>query len=352
LRRAILAIVVAGIALAAWNAREIAYLLQLGRVQAELLWGRVPFEQVRGQLTEEQAAKLDQIEEVKVWGESIGLQPTRNYTRINPTWDYRIYNLTACDELSFTTKTWWFPIVGRVPYLGFFSKYQAEQRGEELAAKGFDTSVRQAGAYSTLGWFEDPVMLRMLDWSDTSLAETVLHELAHATLWIPGSVPFNESFANFVGRVSAERWMLETWGEHDRRTIEHSERLWDRKMWNMALRDLVSDLKVLYASDLSADAMRDEKRALLAALPARVAAQPMLRPAGWVAAAERGTWNNASLSLYQTYNTAQDDFQRLLDGVDGDLLAFMKEVERITSDASNPFEALATATPGGECPEI
>ena len=88
--------------------------------------------------------------------------------------------------------------MGRVPYLGFFRRKDAEPWIRRLENQGYETYIRTAGAYSTLGWFEDPVLPGMLKWSDYRLADTVLHELAHATVWIKGSVKFNESFASFV----------------------------------------------------------------------------------------------------------------------------------------------------------
>ena len=109
-------------------------------------------------------------------------------------WDHTIYNVTGSAPLAFEPVVFWFPVVGSFPYLGFFDRDQARAHASGLRRQGKDVWVRTAGAYSTLGWFEDPILPHMLDWDEYSLAGTLLHELAHATLWVPGSVQFNESF--------------------------------------------------------------------------------------------------------------------------------------------------------------
>ena len=162
----------------------LAYLSKAAYFQAELLAGREPLDDVltSGDLTPTQADRLRLVPDIKAFGESIGLADTDNYDTVNLGWQRGIYTVTAAPPLSFEAKTWWFPIVGGVPYIGFFRDSDARKRADRVAAKGYETHIGRASAYSTLGFFRDPVLPGMLDWDEARLAETVLHELAHATL--------------------------------------------------------------------------------------------------------------------------------------------------------------------------
>lgn len=104
--------------------------------------------------------------------------------------------------------TWWFPVVGRVPYKGYFDFDQARREERALNARGFDTRLGAVSAFSTLGWFNDPLLPSTLRSDSLTLANTVIHELTHNTYYAPGGAVFNESFANFVGSRGAERFFL------------------------------------------------------------------------------------------------------------------------------------------------
>jgi predicted aminopeptidase len=111
--------------------------------------------------------------------------------------------LTVAHRDTLAIHTWWWPIVGRVPYIGFFDFDAARREQRKYEDEGFDTELRPSAAFSTLGWFNDPVLSTTLNADSTFLVNTVIHELLHNTFWIPGDVNFNESFASFVGREGA-----------------------------------------------------------------------------------------------------------------------------------------------------
>ena len=111
--------------------------------------------------------------------------------------------LMASPKTSFAFKTWWFPIVGNVPYKGFFSLKSAKELAKTLEKDDYETSIRGADAFSTLGWFNDPVVTPFLKRSEVEIVDTVLHELVHASYWVKNHVAFNESLANFVGTQGA-----------------------------------------------------------------------------------------------------------------------------------------------------
>ena len=315
--------------------------------QAELLLAREPIESVRasGELTPAQLEKLDLIRDVKDYGGSIGLLATENYERIAWSWDRTIWNLSACEPLSFESKTWWFPVVGTVPYLGFFRRKDANKWLNTLADKGLDVYLRTAGAYSTLGYFEDPILPNMLDWEDDSLANTVLHEMVHATVWIKGSVAFNESLASFVGNESSMDYLTHRFGPESEAVTSSLQRREDRLAWRELQRELFGDLNAVYANPTLSDAEKlSLKESLFKALPDRVSQHFFHDRERFLNATVEGTWNNARMMQFKAYNSYQDEFAAVLNTVDGDYALFLDRVNEIVEGASDPFEALIDAS--------
>ena len=120
--------------------------------------------------------------------------------------------LSAAEQDRLAARTWWFPVVGRVPYRGYFDLNDALEEQRELEAEGFDTWLRPTSAFSTLGWFADPLMSTVLRQDEIGVVQTLLHEVSHAHLWVAGNVGFNESFATFVGDAGAAGLLLRRLG--------------------------------------------------------------------------------------------------------------------------------------------
>src|SRR6185503_6627521 len=157
--------------------------------------------------------------------------------------------LSAAYKDRLASKTWWFPIVGSVPYRGFFDEEKAEAEERKLAAEGFDTYLRPTSAFSTLGWFADPLLSSIVREDEVDLIDTILHELSHNHLFVPGQVRFNESFATFVGRVGAiDFFCRRAGGGPDTVWCTRAEARWrDFQRFSRWLDGLVADLQALYA---------------------------------------------------------------------------------------------------------
>ena len=148
--------------------------------------------------------------------DSIGLDVGESFTTYSRL--RRVLVLSAAYRDRLEAHTWWFPIVGRVPYKGFFDFDAAQDAARDLQAEGLDTYLRPSAAFSTLGWFNDPLLSTTLRYDSLDLANTVIHEVTHNTFYAPGQAVFNESFATFVGAHGAE-WFFRTQGDSVRARI-------------------------------------------------------------------------------------------------------------------------------------
>lgn len=157
--------------------------------------------------------KLSLALEARRFGiEQLGLRGGAEFTRYVDPGGPVAYNLVAAEATRLRNLSWRFPFVGRVPYLGFFKRDDAAATARDLRARGYDVDVRSVGAYSTLGYFISPIYASMLDddspAGEVRTVETILHEMAHSTVWLPGS-DLNESFASLVGVQGAARFFRE-----------------------------------------------------------------------------------------------------------------------------------------------
>ncbi len=193
--------------------------------------------------------KLRYIQRVRLFAEKeLRLKAGDNYTTYLPGPKEPItYVVTAAHRDRLEPVTWWFPIVGSVAYKGFFSLDRAKAEAAELAADGYDVEVRAAGAYSTLGWFTDPVTPLMLEMDDGDLAMLIIHELAHGTLYVSGQTDFNESLAEFVGRQGAAELMRRRFGPDSPAYRGFMDGIADSRTFDRFMRDAALKLQAVYA---------------------------------------------------------------------------------------------------------
>ncbi|MHC4607369.1 MAG: aminopeptidase [Planctomycetota bacterium] len=204
-------------------------------------------------LTPEQKARLRLILDVKEYAErEIGLAPSDNYTTYYDVEEGHVsYMVSACAKDSFTPYIWSFPIVGSLPYKGFFDLEDAQAEARSLAEAGYDVALRPVSAYSTLGWFSDPVLSTMLDRTEEDLVNLVLHELTHSTVYLEGRADFNESLASFVGTTATLHY-LRTRFAPDSPPYERAIGVFaDRESFGLFVEELHVRLDGLYRSDVS-----------------------------------------------------------------------------------------------------
>ncbi|NNG07116.1 MAG: hypothetical protein HKM90_05220 [Desulfobacteraceae bacterium] len=232
------------------SACRLSYVLHAVAGQARLLNNSIPVEEAlkTDSLSFHERERLRLVAQVKAFGESeLGLKETENYQTVYLK-SHRppIYVVAASPKDRLVRKTWWFPIVGRMPYLGFFDEGRARAEKERLLEKDLDVLMGVADAYSTLGWFQDPVTLNLLEGSTVNLVETILHEMTHTTLYLKGGGEFNEGLAGMVGKVGAIQFLEKTFGPSDPLTIEAKRNLEDEHIFSPFLASLLQQLEQLY----------------------------------------------------------------------------------------------------------
>jgi predicted aminopeptidase len=193
----------------------VSYYLHVSTGQLKLLSEREPVEDVLEALesrSDEEALRLAErlrlSMQVLAFAETqIGLAADGRYSSfVELDKEAVVWNLFAAPELSLSAHSWCYPFVGCAPYRGYFDREKAEQARERMAATGYETHVAGVLAYSTLGWFDDPLLSTFATLSEGAFVELLIHELVHSRVWVKGDAVFNESFASFVGRQGVEAW--------------------------------------------------------------------------------------------------------------------------------------------------
>lgn len=262
---------------------------------------------------------LAEVPKIKAFGERHGLRATKNYERY--LWIDRpavMWVVTACDPLRFRPKTWKFPVVGSITYTGWFDRKEADDFAKDLAKGGWDVDVRGSQAYSTLGWFTDPILSTMLGKGPDAvgdLADVVLHESLHATFYVPGQSTLNESMASFVGDTLAVQYLEETQPEGavaKERFLEGERRSAER---GKKMKTAYEALEKLYASRLPREEKLAEKKRIVDTLRRETR---ISRPV-----------TNATLIQYKTYGSGRPEMEALLEHCGGDFPRMLKALERV-----------------------
>jgi len=242
---------------------------------------------------------------------------------------YAVWNVVAAAEFSLEPKQWCFPIAGCVSYKGYYEQAKAEKLAAQLRADNFDVDLYGVQAYSTLNWFDDPVLNTFVSSSDSRLAGLLFHELAHQLIYIADDTSFNEAFAMTVQIEGVRRWFqLNSKAEEWQRFLDHQKQGEIFQNYLHTTREQLSDL---YRQDLPAEQMRNEKQRLIAAALDRFAEMKNSGQLGkgfdrWMA---RGL-NNARLAGIATYRELIPGFQAILLQCQGDLGCFYGEVRTLS----------------------
>ena len=296
---------------------QLSYLFHAAAGQFRFLRDAVPVQEVLQQdsLSTEEKRRLALVSSIKAFGEAeLGLKKSDNYETINLKVQSPVYTVSAAPKDKLALVTWWFPVVGHLPYLGFFDLNAATQERDRLQAKDFDTFVGKAEAYSTLGWFKDPLSLNLIQGSDLNLVETILHEMTHTTLYVKDQGEFNEGLAQLVGKRGAFLFLQQTFGPSHPATLEARDSISDEILFSTFLVSFLSELDALYKDpELPyARKLAEREQAFSRHLDAFEAVKERMRTQRFVNFG-RGGLNNAYLMSVALYHRHYSLFETVLD---------------------------------------
>ncbi len=328
---------------------NIGYITRGAYEEARILWNRKPIPQViaNPELAPEVRNRLETVLAVRDFArDHLGLKVGGAYTSVSPVDKSAIvYVVMAAQRDSLVPYEWWFPIVGAVPYRGYFNEGQARALAKEMEAKGYDTMVRPAVAFSSLGFFNDPLLSNLLRLDKVELAGVITHELFHRTYFLPSNVTFDESAANYVGTRGAVEFFKQTEGDTAPDTIA-ARGVYDSDV-KFARFLLMAQGKLLriYTSDLSSDEKLKRRDVAFAQIKADYA---KLKPT--LSGLERfdldkEPLNNAVLINYLIYFHDLDNFAALERINHGDLRTTIERIITLAkSHPDDPFYAIWQAT--------
>lgn len=249
----------------AWNYQLIGYGIAQLRGQLNIIINTVDVADVLKDASTppETIEKLKLINEIRSFAiDTLGLANADNYTTY---YDQQgkplMWVVTGCEPYQLKAKKWKFPVVGFVSYKGFFNEPDALKEAAKVRAEGFETDIYSPSAWSTLGYFTDPVLSGMLKRSPGRLAELIIHELTHATLYLESSVDFNENFATFTGEKGAELFLISKYGEGSTELQNYRDFLHDEALYTKHMIASSRKLDSLYKS--FSPAMSNPEKAML-----------------------------------------------------------------------------------------
>ena len=241
---------------------------------------------------------------------------------------YATWNVVAAEEFDLAPLRWCFPFAGCLPYQGFFERPRAEAFAAKLNQQGHDTYLYGVAAYSTLGWFDDPVLNTFIDKSSADRAGIVFHELAHQQFFLENDSAFSEGFAMAVEQLGVERWLARHGSPSA--LAAYQQRLQQEEDFNRLLGRLRRQLETLYHRPLCPDCKRQAKERLLSSFLTQYYHWKMQwnndgRYDHWVS----NRLNNAKLASVNTYHQLVAGFRSLFAEQGGDFRLFYKAVKQL-----------------------
>jgi predicted aminopeptidase len=314
-----------------WNL--VIYGIRQAKGQLYIIWNARPVEEflTDPNFPDSLKEKLVLINKVRRYAiDSLGLKDTKNYkTLYDQKGEEVMWVVTASEPFRLKAKEWKFPILGAVPYKGFFRKDLAISLREQLQKDGWDVSIRNPGGWSTLGWFTDPILSKMLERSEGDLANLIIHEMCHATIFVKDSIDFNENLATFIGDRGTEKFLIHQYGVNSKEYREYlNEDVDYLKFADHMLRG-TEKLDSLYNTLKESDPKEKKlqlKEGLIRKIVDTLDTLSMSTDNKPASRYQKNLPNNAYFMNFRRYQSKQDVFWEEWRAFHGDLKAYIKHL--------------------------
>jgi predicted aminopeptidase len=316
---------------------NILYLSKLGWHQSFITFHSVSVEEI---LEDERAdgeakEKIRFIQEVKRYGENkLGLKRTKSYSKFFEVKDPILYVVTASEKDRLQLYHWSFPIVGKVTYKSFFTQKGVLKEKRLLEEKGFDTFVQEVGAYSTLGWLRDPIFSTVLKWDEITLANLILHEMTHATIYFKGQTDFNEQMATFIGNRGAIDFLIEKYGKESEEVAEAIHVQEDDILFSQWIDQACQRLSAHYAKVISKDEKLRGREEIFRSIKEEFKEMKVRFKSDSYQDFEKLTLNNAVLLAYRRYIHRLEKFEILYGSLGKDLRKVVEFFKRLQASGN------------------
>ena len=259
-------------------------------------------------------AFAERVEDIRRFAmEELGLKKSANYTKyVELDRNYLAAVVSAAVKDSFTPYEWWYPVLGKMPYKGFFDVKDARKEAEKLRRQDLDVWIRGVDAFSALGWFKDPLYSYMRGYPPHRLADLIIHELLHATIYLKNQAQFNEELAEFVGGEGARLYMEKRFGSDSAEYQVMAEGGPDRDTFIAFIRELIAELEAVYQSGIPREEKLARKETIIRSAQKRFEETYDNRFQGDAYRSFAGLEvNNAYLELYRLYHADENYFEDL-----------------------------------------
>ncbi len=322
------------------------YLTKQGYHQIKLFGERQPFyDALRDpKVSMDAKRKILLVRQVKRFAISeIGLRPTGSYSHfIRIKTPYVAYNLSAAPKDKLTPIIWSFPIVGRVPYLGFFEKADAVKEEKRLIKRGLDTRLRGIPAYSTLGFFSDPLLSTMVKYPDPLIINTIIHEMTHETIFFKDNIKFNEGIATFVGGKGSIMFLERYYGKKSKwiRYVKDSHH--DSILFSRFIKRFTKELTAYFSRPISRKTKIRGRERIYKKYQKyfQVTVLPKLKTGNYTYF-PKIKLNNAYILAFRRYYLDISFFEKVYQRFDGNLkktIVFLKKFENVRKNPQTVIE--------------